>query len=248
MADFDPNDPTTWPPDANSLLGALIPQNPGGGFSSLLGAMPGTASPGLSLAFGGGQMPGVASPGLDLASPYGGTALAPMPTPAAAMPGTALAAGAAPAGQYPSSQAPFVQSGPDERGQIYNSSDPEGNLRELYSPRNPDFWDRYRRTAQEATEGINRMPFVFGGPDHSWDSLSQMRNNNASLAAMDPAQIFAQFYKGGAAPAAASTGGAPQAPTTDPNTLAELFGAGAFGGLGGLGGIFSAPGTGSRGG
>lgn len=119
--------------------------------------------------------------------------------------------------------------------------------RPKYGP-TPDQWAQYRQDAPAATQGINRMPYVFPGDQHSYQAL----------ATTPPADIFNTFYKPGGAPgtAAPAAGGSPSG--LDPATLSLIsqfapqlggvaLGAGLFGGLGGLGGTSgAAPSSGTR--
>lgn len=56
-----------------------------------------------------------------------------------------------------------------------------------------DTWKKFRETAGQATQGINNMPFVFGGAN---------TGGYDTLADMTPDQVFAKFYKGGTPPSA----------------------------------------------
>lgn len=98
-------------------------------------------------------------------------------------------------------------------------------------------WSQYRQDATLATQGINRMPYVFPGDQHSYQAL----------ATTAPADIFNMFYKQGTTPATQATTGT-SASGIDPATRAILtqfapqlgglaLGAGLVGNSGGLGGL-----------
>lgn len=103
----------------------------------------------------------------------------------------------------------------------------------------PEQWAQFRQDGSAATQGINRMPYVFPGDQHSYQAL----------ATMPPADIFNTFYKPGGTPgtAAAPAGGGSG---LDPNVqklisqFAPQLGGLALGaGIGGLGGLGGTSGT-----
>jgi len=75
--------------------------------------------------------------------------------------------------------------------------------------RDPAVWQQYRKTAQQATRGINNMPFVFGGAN---------TGGFDTLADMTPDQVFAKFYRGGVPPSQAGTNPIPS-PTAPQSSL-----------------------------
>ncbi len=91
--------------------------------------------------------------------------------------------------------------------------------------KDPNYWSDWQKRAKEASLGVNKMPFVFGGGDADYHTLN----------GMSPSDIFKLFYSGGA-PGAASGGAQSGSGAFDPNTQALLASFG-FGGLGGLGGL-----------
>ena len=75
-------------------------------------------------------------------------------------------------------------------------------------------WKAFRDKAGQATQGINNMPFVFGGANTGgYDTLS----------GMTPDQIFAKFYKGGTPPSQQTSSPIPS-PTASQSSLLQAGG------------------------
>ncbi len=92
-----------------------------------------------------------------------------------------------------------------------------GTFGGLQDPKSRSMWDAFRQRSSAAVQGINKMPFVFGGGDQDY----------ASLASMSPNDIMTLFYGRRSVAPAASSGGA--ASGLSPDALALLA---SFGGLG----------------
>jgi hypothetical protein len=71
------------------------------------------------------------------------------------------------------------------------------SMQALFNPKDPEMWNNFRRYSERATQGINKMPFVFGGG-----------GDYANLAGKSPQDIMTQFGNmSWGSPSGGATGG-----------------------------------------